>query len=186
MHQLVVRGVEMEAELVANGLDLLVEVGDRLHDFGFAAHVAAEFFTFRIEDAVQEGARPFFDLVESVVGHLCLHPGHPLRPMPTLCSRISKVSSMLSGLSRAAVMAMWAAMKRLSLNSLTSRFEARIMASVYLHQLVVKSGISLSSAFIFQPPKLTSVKTGLGPFPVDMRQSRSAQPVPGTTPQVWR
>ena len=45
-------------------------------------------------------------------------------------------------------------MKRLSLNSLISRFEARIMASVYLHQLVVKSGISLSSEFIFQPPAI--------------------------------
>jgi hypothetical protein len=36
VHQLVVRGVEMEAELVGDRLDLLVEVGYRLHDFGFA------------------------------------------------------------------------------------------------------------------------------------------------------
>jgi hypothetical protein len=102
MHQLVVRGVEMEAELIADGLDLLVEVGDRLHDFGFAAHVAAQFFAFRIEDRVQEGAGAFFDLVESVVGHLACIPAIPLRAMETLCSRISKVSIMLNGLSRAA------------------------------------------------------------------------------------
>jgi hypothetical protein len=80
MHQLVIRGVEMEAELIANGLDLLVEIGDRLHDFGLAAHVAAEFFPFRIENAVQEGARPFFDLVEGIVDQFCLHPGQALAP----------------------------------------------------------------------------------------------------------
>jgi hypothetical protein len=78
VHQLVVRGVEVEAELVADRLDLLVEVRYRLHDFGFAPHVAAELFTFGVQDRVQEGAGRFFHLVESVVGHLVLHSGHPL------------------------------------------------------------------------------------------------------------
>ncbi|KFB72922.1 MAG: hypothetical protein AW09_001861 [Candidatus Accumulibacter phosphatis] len=80
MDQLVIRRVEMEAEFIGDGFDLLIEVGDCLHDFGFAAHVAAQLFAFRIEDGVQESARPFFDLVERVVGHLCLHPGQTLAP----------------------------------------------------------------------------------------------------------
>ena len=76
--QLVGGGIEMETELLADRLDLLVKVRHSFHDFGFALHVAAQLLAIGLQDRVQQRARGLFNLVEGVVGHLALRASQTL------------------------------------------------------------------------------------------------------------
>ena len=80
MYQLVVRRVEVEAELVLDLFDLLVEAGDQLHDVRFAAHEAAELLAVAvvIVDGVDQRLRTLFDLIEDEAEHLLLRAHHAL------------------------------------------------------------------------------------------------------------
>ncbi len=80
LDQLVVRRIEVEAELVLDLFDLLVEAGDQLHDVRFAAHEPAEFFAVAvvIVDAVDQRLRALFDLIEDEAEHLLLGAHHAL------------------------------------------------------------------------------------------------------------
>jgi len=73
-----VRRIKLKSEFVLDLLNLLVEVGNRFHDFGFAADEVAQFLATVIADGIEESVDTFFNLIIDVAKQLLLRAHQPL------------------------------------------------------------------------------------------------------------